>query len=102
MYIDVNTIIVAGAVVTALLTIGGIALAIIKWVFAQNKQTDDLASLRVLHEQDIQSIRDELCMLSYAMLAALDGLKQLNCNGAVTKAHNDLEKHLNKQAHHQH
>ena len=36
------------------------------------------------------------------MLASLDGLMQLNCNGNVTKAHGRLEKHLNKQAHGQH
>ena len=52
--------------------------------------------------KDIQELRDELCVLSYGMLAALDGLKQLHCNGEVTKAHDMLSKHLNKQAHGQH
>ena len=36
---------------------------------------------------------------SKTMLASLDGLMQLHCNGNVTKAHDRLEKHLNQQAH---
>lgn len=67
-------------------------------------------SLRSYHEKDMndtrrqeteemQAIKDELCILSYAMLAALSGLKQQGCNGDVTEAHSRLEKHLNQQAH---
>ena len=70
-----NTFIVIGSMVDSFLTIGGLAMAIIKWI---------------------------LCVISYAMLASLDGLMQLHCNGNVTKAHGRLEKHLNKQAHGQH
>lgn len=110
MTLDANTIILIGGVITALLTIGGIAASVIKWVLSQNRQSDDIKALKEKHDadlaeakkketEDIQSIRDELCVLSYAMLAALDGLMQLNCNGNVTKAHDRLEKHLNQQAH---
>ncbi len=113
MYIDANSIILIGGVLTAILGIGGVVVAVIKWVLAQNKQSADISALRKLHEKDMeefrkkeaeknQAIQDELCVLSYAMLASLDGLKQLHCNGEVTKAHEKLEKHLNKQAHGQH
>lgn len=113
MYIDANSIILIGGVLTAILGIGGVVVAVIKWVLAQNKQSADISALRQLHEKDMeefrkkeaeknQVIQDELCVLSYAMLASLDGLKQLHCNGEVTKAHEKLEKHLNKQAHGQH
>jgi len=106
----VNTLIILGSVVTAILTIGGVAVAIIKWVLNQNKQSDDIVALKKKHDEDmaatkeqekadVQAIKDELCVLSYAMLAALDGLKQLHCNGEVTKAHDRLEKHLNQTAH---
>ena len=106
----VNTLIILGSVVTAILTIGGVAVAIIKWVLNQNKQSDDIVALKKKHDDDmaatkeqekadVQAIKDELCVLSYAMLAALDGLKQLHCNGEVTKAHDRLEKHLNQTAH---
>ena len=105
-----NTLILLGSVVTAILTIGGVAVAIIKWVLNQNKQSDDIVALKKKHDDDmaatkeqekadVQAIKDELCVLSYAMLAALDGLKQLHCNGEVTKAHDRLEKHLNQTAH---
>lgn len=49
--------------------------------------------------EERRMIKDELCILSYAMLAALSGLKQQGCNGDVTEAHSRLEKHLNQQAH---
>ena len=110
MTFDTSVISAAVGVITALCTIGGVALASVKWVFAQNRQTEEITALREKHEEDmrksgererdeIQAIRDELCVLSYAMLASLDGLKQLHCNGEVTKAHEKLEKHLNQQAH---
>lgn len=113
MTIDANSIVLFGSVVTALLGIGGIVVAVIKWIMNQNKQSDDISALRKLHEKDMeesrkkeaernQEIQDELCVLSYAMLASLDGLKQLHCNGEVTRAHEKLEKHLNQQAHGQH
>lgn len=105
-----NDIILLGGILTALITIGGVAVAIIKWVLNQNKQSDDIDALKKKHDADmaatkeqekadVQAIKDELCVLSYAMLAALDGLKQLHCNGEVTKAHDRLEKHLNQTAH---
>lgn len=100
------------AVVGALLTIGGVIYAIIKWFQKQEKQTTDIEELKAMHKKDIeetrkkesedlQAVKDELCVLSYAMLAALDGLQQLHCNGNVTKAHDRLEKHLNQTAHNQ-
>lgn len=98
------------SVLSTALALGGVAVVVIKWVVNQNKQTEDIAALRKKHDadiaeakrkesEDIQTIKDELCVLSYAMLAALDGLKQLHCNGEVSKAHDRLEKHLNQTAH---
>lgn len=106
----INSLIVFGSVVTAILAIGGVIVGIIKWIFTQNKQSEDIVALKKKHDADmvaikeqekadVQAVRDELCVLSYAMLAALDGLKQLHCNGEVTKAHDKLEKHLNQTAH---
>ena len=102
MYIDWDIIIKIGGVITALTAIFGAIALIVKWFNKQNKQTTDIENLKTHHAEDIQELRDELCVLSYGMLAALDGLKQLNCNGEVTKAHDMLSKHLNKQAHSQH
>ena len=95
-----DMLLTSAAIIGAVTAIGGVALAIIKWFFRQEKQTDDISALRAQHNADISDIKEELCLLSYAMLACLDGLRQQGCNGEVTKAHNMLEKHLNKRAHH--
>ena len=106
----VDFIIKVAAVVTALGAIGAFAWKIINWFLSQHKQTTDIEDLKELHTKDmeelrqneteeLQAVKDELCVISFALLAALDGLKQLGANGNVTKAHNELEKHLNKQAH---
>lgn len=50
-------------------------------------------------EAKLQEIRSELCLLTYAMMGALDGLKQLGCNGKVTDARERIDKHLNQSAH---
>lgn len=47
----------------------------------------------------IQDIKSEQCMLTFCMMATLDGLHQLGCNGKVTEARDKLDKHLNKAAH---
>lgn len=101
MYINADTIITAGAVLGAVLSIGGICLVIYKWVIKPEQNNKKIENLKSVHEKDVAGLRDELCVLSYATLATLDGLKQLGCNGEVTKAYNDLSKHINKQAHDQ-
>lgn len=96
------------AVLAAAGSITTIVVVIVKWFNKQNQQSKDIDALRAHHDEDNQkiakeltSIKDELCILSYAMLASLDGLKQQGCNGNVTRAHNMLEKHLNQRAHDQ-
>lgn len=109
---QMDFVIKLSAFVAAVLALWGIIYAVIKWFQKQEKQSTDIAALKALHEadmeaarkketEDMQAIKDELCVLSYAMLASLDGLQQLHCNGNVTKAHERLEKHLNQQAHNQ-
>ena len=61
--------------------------------------TEDMEEAHKEHAEELKAIKDELCVLAYAMLAALDGLKQQGCNGNVTEAHGMLSKHLNQQAH---
>ncbi len=108
--IEIDLIIKISALIGALGVIFGLMWKVIKWFLLQHKQTYDIKELKQLHEKDmeetrkkeqeeLQNLKDELCVLSYAVLATLDGLKQLGANGNVTKAHNELEKHLNKQAH---
>lgn len=50
-------------------------------------------------EAKLQETRSELFILTECMSAVLDGLKQLNCNGNVTEAKNNLDAYLIKRAH---
>ena len=50
-------------------------------------------------EAKIQQTQSELFILTECMSAVLDGLKQLNCNGKVTEAKNNLDTYLIKRAH---
>lgn len=101
MYINADTIIKAAAVLGALIALLTAAYGVVKWFQKQEKQTIDIETLRKKQLDDIKEMQDELCLISYALLACLDGLKQQGCNGAVTDAHNKLEKHLNQRAHDQ-
>ena len=88
MTITTSVITTTAAVITALGVIFGVIFAVYKWVLKQNKQ-----------DEDIKAIKDEQTLLTYGVLACLKGLKEQGCDGPVTKAINDIEKHLNIQAH---
>ena len=92
---------VIAGIISAIALVCGIIYAFVRWLLKQNKQSVDIEELRKHHEDDQTKVKDELCVISYALLATLDGLKQLNCNGEVTKAYMMLQKHLNKSAHDQ-
>lgn len=82
--------------------VGGIVALIFKfvrWVDRQKAQDQELQALKSTHEADIKALQEELTAVCYALLACLDGLKQLGANGNVTEAHKTLNKHLNKKAH---
>lgn len=72
----------AGAVVF------GAVFAVHKWVLKQNHQ-----------DTEIKELKEEQTVICYGVLAALKGLKEQGCNGPVTQAINEMEKHLNKKAH---
>ena len=99
MYIDAETIGKAAALLGALGIIGGLCYKIVTWVQTQNQQTADIADLNAKQERESHAIKSELCLLNYAILAALKGLKEQGCNGPVTEAIAKLEKHLNQSAH---
>lgn len=99
MYINTETITQLSTVLAALLAIGAVIWTIIKWFLEQNKQTKDIENLKTKQQEDINSVKEEQRLIVCALLACLDGLKQLNCNGAVTEMHTRLEKHINQKAH---
>lgn len=51
------------------------------------------------YDQQIKDIKSEQEMMTVCVSAILDGLKQLNCNGEVTKAKMELDEYLIKKAH---
>ena len=90
MYVDVNTIIMAGSLLTAVVVIFSAIFAVYKWYLKQNQQN-----------VEIERVKSEQCLLTYGILACLKGLKEQGGNGPVTEAIDKIEKHINKQAHDQ-
>lgn len=84
----VEVIIIIASVITALGTIIACFTTIHKWILRQNKQDDD-----------IKSIKEEQKVLTTGVLACLKGLKEQGCDGPVTEAIYSIENHLNKEAH---
>ena len=99
MHIDSTTIITIARVLGALSAISAVAYKAIKWFQQQEKQTKDIEELRKREKEDIKNMEDELCLLTYAILACLKGLKEQGCNGPVTEAIGKVEKHINQKAH---
>ena len=83
-------IIKAAEILAALSVLGGAVFGTAKWIIRQNKQ-----------DEDIRSMKEEQTLICFALKAALDGLEQLGANHLVPIAKNDLEKYLNKKAHEQ-
>ena len=52
-------------------------------------------------EKDIKGMKKEQVVQTKCLLAIMDGLKQLGCNGTVTEAKNELSDYLLNQAHDQ-
>ena len=90
MYVDVETIIMAGSLLTAVVVIFSAIFAVYKWYLKQNQQ-----------DVEIERVKSEQCLLTYGILACLKGLKEQGGNGPVTEAIDKIEKHINKQAHDQ-
>ena len=84
----VEIIVIIASVITALGTIIGCFTTIHKWILRQNKQDDD-----------IKSIKEEQKILTTGVLACLKGLKEQGCDGPVTEAIFSFVIHLNKEAH---
>nr|DAK92491.1 MAG TPA: hypothetical protein [Caudoviricetes sp.] len=88
MYITWQSIVTAGAVITAIVAIVKYYNRGLHWVDRQNAQ-----------DADIKLLKDEQTLLTYGVLACLKGLKEKGCNGPVTAAIDKIEKHLNIEAH---
>ena len=76
------------ATITALGVVFGAVFGIYRWFLKQEKQ-----------DKDIKSIKEEQFVLVHGVLACLQGLREQGCNGPVTAAIEQIENHINKQAH---
>lgn len=88
MYVNAQTIITAAALLGAATVLLGALFSVYRWYQRQNKQ-----------DEDIKALKEEMCLLTYGVLACLKGLKEQGCNGPVTEAIGKIEKHINKEAH---
>ena len=90
--------------------IAGAVAIIVKIVKMINEFHDNIQKYDAYQEQideirtdtnaKMQEMMSEQYILTKSMLAVLEGLKQLNCNGPVTEARNELESYINERAHH--
>lgn len=88
MYVSGDELLKLVALLGALGTAGTMLYKVVQWLERQKRQ-----------DKEIEEIKAEQCIMCYGLLATLDGLRQLGANGNVTKAHEKLEKYLNKSAH---
>lgn len=88
MYVSGEELLKLVALLGALGTVGTMLYKVVQWLEQQKRQ-----------DKEIEEIKTEQYIMCYGLLATLEGLRQLGANGNVTKAHDDLEKHLNQSAH---
>lgn len=116
-----QTIITAGAVLTAALLLVKNFAGGVRWFDRQAQQSTDIAQQKKQHESDVKELQEqhnadvaalrselademrrnnaELQLLTYGVLACLKGLQEKGCNGPVTEAVNKIERYLNEKAH---
>lgn len=94
-----QTIITAGAVVTACLTVFGVGRSFAKYICSVKDRARTRAEHSTAQDKDIARLKEENQLICYGLSAALDGLEQLGANHSVPIAKNKLQKYLNEQAH---
>ena len=110
MTVDLSTVITISSILVALGTIYSTVGKIHTWVEHQNEQdvrcklvqeeqNSKIETIQEETKQEIKKIQEEQCLLVYSSLACLKGLQQQGCNGEVTRAISEIEKHINKKAH---
>lgn len=88
MYINWDTIINIGKVVSSLSIIIGVFISVYKFIERDKRQQNEIAA-----------IKREQTLICEGIVACLKGLKEQGCNGPVTVALTKMEAHLNQAAH---
>jgi wobble nucleotide-excising tRNase len=105
-----QTIVTAGAVVTAVILLVQRFAKGVRWFDKQEKQSSDLERLKTQHDADVEKLENELAeeirrnnaelqILTRGILACLKGLQEKGCNGPVTETAREIEEYLNTKAH---
>lgn len=95
--LNINAIIGLAGLVTAL----SVLIGVIRNWFKQKDKWDGYDEKIQGINDSVQALRNEQYVQIMTLYAVLDGLKQLNCNGKVTEAKNELDKFINEMAHNQ-
>ena len=134
MYVDIETIISAGKVLTAVTGFLALAWRLFRWVNHQKEQDQKMQDMENQHTKDIKALRsemresvkrleekhdrevhemkehsskstssmqEELTLITYGLLACLQGLNEQGCDGPVAAAIDKINKYLNNKAHDQ-
>lgn len=112
MYVNAQTVILAGSVLAAIVAFITLAWKLFKWIDHQKEQDQEIKrleakfdkeveELRKKHEKDQSGIQEEQTLVVYGLLACLKGLAEQGCDGPVSEAIDKIEKHINKKAHEQ-
>lgn len=112
MYVNAQTIILIGGVLSTIAAFITLAWKLFKWIEHQKEQDleikrleakfdSEVAKLRNKHEKDQSGIQEEQTLVVYGLLACLKGLAEQGCDGPVSEAIDKIEKHINKKAHEQ-
>lgn len=112
MYVDAQTIVLAGSLLAAITAFVALAWKLFKWINHQKEQDleikridkkvdDEIGKLRDRHEKDQNGTQEEQTLVIYGLLACLKGLAEQGCDGPVSEAIDKIEKHINKKAHEQ-
>lgn len=121
MYVDAQTIILAGSILSAITAFITLAWKLFKWIDHQKEQDTEIATIKAQHAKDIadlkvehakeiaeiksmhhkdtEGIQEEQTLVVYGLLACLKGLAEQGCDGPVSEAIDKIEKHINKKAH---
>lgn len=121
MYVEPQTIILGGGILTVIITVVTLSWKLFKWINHQKEQDIEIANnksqsekeikrlegkidnevkkLRDRHERDQNGIQEEQTLVIYGLLACLKGLAEQGCDGPVSEAIDKIEKHINLKAH---
>ncbi len=99
MYLDLKTIAAICGAITGVAAVVALGWKLFKWVDHQKEQDQAIEELKSETEVRQRACAKEQMIIVRGLLACLKGLQEQGCNGPVTEAINELEKHINQCAH---